>query len=72
MVKLSAVGFDCQLSTQLVRYDWFTIGGNFLNFNKITKKQKLKDLAREQTDATCLFINNQSAIRLLKNPEFHK
>ena len=35
-------------------------------------RQVLKDLAREKNDATCLFINNQSAIRILKNPEFHK
>ena len=35
-------------------------------------RQVLKDLAREQNDATCLFIDNQSAIRMLKNPEFHK
>ena len=35
-------------------------------------RQILKDLAREQNDATCLFIDNQSAIRMLKNLEFHK
>ena len=35
MVKLSAVGFDRQLSTQLVRYDWFRSGENFLKLNKI-------------------------------------